>query len=270
MTLAQALQWAERAGLEALDARLLLLHLLGRPHERAWLYAHDDQALPEERAAAFEALCGRRLSGEPLAYLTGEKEFFGLPLQVDRRVLIPRPDTETLVQWALDLSLPSAARVIDLGTGSGAIALALKHQRPAWQVSALDASADALQVARANGQALGLAVQWQEGHWLANTPGPFDLIVSNPPYIALGDAHLAALTHEPPSALTAGVQGLDDLRTICAQAPSRLAGGGWLVLEHGHDQAQAVRELLQQAGLEQVQSRRDLAGIERCSAGRQP
>jgi release factor glutamine methyltransferase len=270
MTLAQAMQWAERAGLQALDARLLLLHLLGRPHDRAWLYAHDDQALPPELIAPFQALCGRRQSGEPLAYLTGEKEFFGLPLRVDRRVLIPRPDTETLVQWALDLPLPSTARVIDLGTGSGAIALALKDQRPNWQVSAVDASADALQVARANGQALGLEVHWQEGHWLTQSPGTFDLIVANPPYIALGDAHLAALAHEPQSALTAGVQGLDDLCSICEQAPARLAGSGWLVLEHGHDQAQAVRALLHKAGLQQVQSRRDLAGIERCSGGRQP
>lgn len=267
MTLAQVLAYAGQTGLEPLDAQLLLLHVLGRRHDRAWLYAHDRDPLPAAKETEFKALCARRQAGEPVAYLIGEKEFFGLSLQVDRRVLVPRPDTETLVHWALELALPADTRVIDLGTGSGAIALALKHERPQWRLSALDASPEALQVARANGQALNLSVDWCQGHWLAESAGPFDLIVSNPPYIADGDEHLPALAHEPRSALTAGAQGLDDLRVIINQAPSRLAAGGWLLLEHGHDQAGAVRDLMRRAGLMSVQSRRDLAGIERCSGG---
>jgi release factor glutamine methyltransferase len=203
-----------------------------------------------------------------VAYVCGEKEFFGLKLQVDARVLVPRPETETLVEWALSLNLPPAARVVDLGTGSGAIALALKQARPGWQMSAVDASQAALQVAQSNGLALGLAVAWQAGDWLAQAGGPFDLIVSNPPYIAEGDPHLPALRHEPRMALSSGPQGLDALRTLIAQAPARLAEGGWLLLEHGYDQAEAVRALLGAAGLSEPQSRLDLAGIERCSGAR--
>ena len=268
MTLAQVLAQAERAGLARLEAQLLLLHVLGRPHDRAWLIAHDRDPLSPEAAARFGALCERRQAGEPVAYLCGEKEFFGLKLQVDERVLVPRPETETLVEWALSLPLPPTARVIDLGTGSGAIALALKQARPDWQLSAVDASEAALQVARANGQALGLAVAWQAGNWLAQAQGPFDLIVSNPPYIAEADPHLPALRHEPRMALSSGPQGLDALRTLIAQAPAQLAPSGWLLLEHGYDQAAAVRELLRAAGLSEPQSRLDLAGIERCSGAR--
>ena len=265
MSLAQALVWAAALGLDRLDAQLLLLHALNRPHDRAWLVAHDRDELPSDARHRFESLCARRQAGEPVAYLCGHKEFFGLTLAVDERVLVPRPETETLVDWALSLPLPPAARAIDLGTGSGAIALALKQARRQWQVSALDASEPALQVAQANGQALGLAIDWQLGDWLSRAQGDFDLIVSNPPYIAEGDPHLAALRHEPDSALTSGADGLDALRTLIAQAPKHLSPGGWLLLEHGYDQAPAVRELLAQAGLKQVQSRRDLAGIERCS-----
>lgn len=269
-TLTQALAQAERAGLTRLDAQLLLLHTLGRPHERAWLVAHDRDPLAPAVATGFAALCKRRLAGEPVAYLCGEKEFFGLRLRVDARVLVPRPETEILVEWALSLPLPAAARVIDLGTGSGAIALALKQARPGWQLSAVDASAAALEVARSNGQALGLAVAWQAGDWLAQAQGPFDLIVSNPPYIAEADPHLAALRHEPRMALSSGPQGLDALSTLITQAPAQLAPGGWLLLEHGYDQAAAVRELLRAAGLSEPQSRLDLAGIERCSGARRP
>jgi release factor glutamine methyltransferase len=269
-TLTQALAQAERAGLTRLDAQLLLLHTLGRPHERAWLVAHDRDPLAPAVATDFAALCKRRLDGEPVAYLCGEKEFFGLRLRVDARVLVPRPETEILVEWALSLPLPAAARVIDLGTGSGAIALALKQARPGWQLSAVDASAAALEVARSNGQALGLAVAWQAGDWLAQAQGPFDLIVSNPPYIAEADPHLAALRHEPRMALSSGPQGLDALSTLITQAPAQLAPGGWLLLEHGYDQAAAVRELLRAAGLSEPQSRLDLAGIERCSGARRP
>ncbi len=268
MKLAQALAWAAALGIDRLDGQLLLLHALSRPHDRAWLIAHDQDELPSQAIERFEALCARRRSGEPVAYLCGHKEFFGLMLAVDERVLVPRPETETLVEWALALDLPPAARVIDLGTGSGAIALALKQARRHWQVSAVDASEPALQVAQANGQALGLAIDWQRGHWLTQVQGRFDLIVSNPPYIAEGDPHLAALHHEPDAALSSGPDGLDALRTLIAQAPEHLSPGGWLLLEHGYNQAPTVCELLAQAGLRQIQSRRDLAGIGRCSGGR--
>ena len=272
MTLAQALARAGTLGLSRLDGQLLLLHALGRgSHERAWLLAHDDEALPESAATTYDGLCRRRLAGEPVAYLVGEKEFFGLSLAVDARVLVPRPDTEVLVEWALEL-LPegSAQGVLDLGTGSGAVALALQHERPNCTVTAVDASADALAVANANAQRLRLPVRFVHSHWMDTVPGPFDLIVSNPPYVAEGDPHLADLTHEPLQALTSGQDGLDDIRQIVAQAPSCLAPGGWLLLEHGWDQAQAVQALLRSAGLEEVQSRQDLAGIARCTGGRLP
>lgn len=272
LRVSEALTTAQAQGIPRLDAQLLLLHALGRsPHERAWLLAHDSDPLGTTVQSRFQELVRRRAGGEPLAYLTGVKEFFGLPLQVDARVLDPRPDTETLVEWALErmAALP-APHVIDLGTGSGAIALALKHSRPDAQISAVDASADALAVAQANAQRLGLDVAFMRGNWLAGMDGTFDLIVSNPPYIAEGDPHLAALGHEPRQALTAGADGLDDIRLLVAQAPARLCPGGWLLLEHGWDQAAAVRALLAAAGLEAVQSRRDLNGIERCSGGRLP
>lgn len=263
---------AQRAGLPRLEAQLLLLHALGRqPHERAWLLAHGDAPLPSTAAQRYHALCARRLSGEPLAYLSGQREFYGLALQIDARVLDPRPDTETLVEWALERLPPDTPqRVLDLGTGSGAVALALQHERPTCQVTAVDASADALAVASANAQRLGLPVQCVLSHWMDAVPGPFELIVSNPPYVADGDPHLADLTHEPLSALTSGTDGLDDIRQIIAQAPSRLTPGGWLLLEHGWDQAQAVQALLRQAGFEQVQSRQDLAGVDRCTGGMKP
>ena len=269
-TLGAALRQLQTGGLPRLEAQMLLLHALGQPPQaRAWLLAHDDDALPADAATRLHALATRRLAGEPMAYLTGEKHFHGLRLQVDARVLDPRDDTETLVDWALAL-LPADAprRVLDLGTGSGAIALAIAHARPQARVTAVDASADALTVARANAGQLGLAVTLHHGDWLAPVAGErFDPIVSNPPYIAEGDAHLPALAHEPRSALVSGADGLDDLRRIVATAPAHLAPGGWLLLEHGWDQAAAVRALLTDAGFTQVQSRRDLAGIERCSGG---
>lgn len=272
LTLAQSLQRAQALGLTRIDAQLLHLHALGQDtHDRAWLLTHDSDALPDEVQPKLEQLLQRRLAGEPIAYITGFKEFFGLRLQVDARVLDPRPDTETLVDWALDLLPPHAPRrVVDLGTGSGAIALAMQHQRPACQVVAVDASADALAVARANAQRLELPVHCVLSHWMDAVPGPFELIVSNPPYVADHDPHLAALTHEPLQALTSGVDGLDDIRHIIGQAPDRLIPGGWLLLEHGWDQASAVQALLRQAGFEQVQSRQDLGGIARCTGGRRP
>ncbi|HEY0886072.1 MAG TPA: peptide chain release factor N(5)-glutamine methyltransferase [Ramlibacter sp.] len=269
MTLAQALAAAAQLGLERLDAQLLLLQVLGRPAGgRAWLLAHDGDTLDERQQQQFTVLCGRRAGGEPLAYIAGRKEFFGLDLMVDRRVLVPRPDTETLVQWALEVlaAMPSP-RVVDLGTGSGAIALAIKSRRPDARVLATDRSSDALQVASANAQALGLEVEFRRAAWLDGIAERFDLIVSNPPYVAAGDPHLGALSHEPTSALVAGADGLDDLRRIAGQAHAGLRPFGWLLVEHGYDQAATVRELLTSAGFSQVASRRDLSGIERCSGG---
>jgi release factor glutamine methyltransferase len=268
-TVTQALAAAARLGVDRLDAQLLLLHALGRPpHDRAWLLAHDTDALPEPLWTALSARLLRRLAGEPVAYLLGEKEFHGLELRVDPRVLVPRPDTETLVDWALEcLEGHTAPRVLDLGTGSGAIALALQHARADAQVDAVDASADALAVARANAERLQLPVRFAQADWLAGAAEGYALIASNPPYIAAGDPHLPALQHEPVSALVAGADGLDDIRRIVADAPAHLAEGGWLLLEHGHDQAPAVRQLLAAHGFAEVQSRDDLAGIARCSGG---
>jgi release factor glutamine methyltransferase len=268
-TLHTALLGAQKHGIAKLDARMLLLHALGKnPSDAAWLMAHDQDALNPSQAAAFGAACTRRRAGEPVAYITGQREFFGLTLQVDARVLDPRPDTETLVEWALErLQGQASPQVLDLGTGSGAIALAVQYAAPQARVTAVDVSTDALAVAQANAQRLALPVQFVHSSWLAQVPGLFDLIVSNPPYIADADPHLPALVHEPLGALTAGADGLDDIRQIVAQAPAHLQAQGWLLLEHGYDQAAAVRSLLEQAGFQQVQSRQDLAGIERCSGG---
>jgi release factor glutamine methyltransferase len=275
-TCAQALAAAQTLGLDRLDAQLLLLHALGKPDDaRAWLLAHDTDVLPQEVDLRFRAMCLRRAAGEPLAYIVGHKEFFGLALQVDARVLVPRPDTETLVEWALERlhapDFPPIPAMLDLGTGSGAIALAVANSLKASgrqaKVVAVDASADALQVARGNAARLGLDVAFIQSDWLEEVGGHFHLIVGNPPYIANTDHHLEALAYEPLSALAAGADGLDDIREIVKQAPGHLLAGGWLLLEHGYDQAEAVCALLDQAGFEQVQSRLDLAGIARCSGG---
>jgi release factor glutamine methyltransferase len=276
---AQALAAARTLGLERLDAQLLLLHALGKTDDaRAWLLAHDTDILPEKVADDFQAMSLRRAAGEPLAYIVGHKEFFGLALQVDARVLVPRPDTETLVDWALELlQTPAMARtpaVLDLGTGSGAIALAIAHSLQAdgrqGTVSAVDASNDALDVARDNAARLGLKLEFIQSHWLKEVSGHFQLIVSNPPYIASADPHLVDLAYEPLAALAAGDDGLDDIRELITQAPGKLLPGGWLLLEHGYDQAEAVCALLAREGFVQVQSRLDLAGIARCSGGLWP
>lgn len=271
-TLAQALQQAAQKGLARIDAQLLLLHCVGQAHAgRAWLLTHDTDVLTPTQAALWTQLLARRLDGEPVAYLTGHKEFFGLALQVDTRVLDPRPDTETLVEWALELLQPlSAPKLADLGTGSGAIALALQQQRPDAQVTAVDASLDALAVASANAQRLQLPVRFVHSSWLEQLEGLFDAIVTNPPYIREDDPHMPALRHEPRQALTSGEDGLDDIRAIIAQAPDRLAAGGWLLIEHGWDQAEAVAALLQASGFTQVQHRHDLAGMARCTGGQIP
>jgi len=268
LTVEQALQSAIAQGVARLEAQLLLLHTLGRKlDERAWLLAHDEEPLSITAQQEWQVALARRLSGEPLPYITGHAAFYGLDLQVDGRVLCPRADTETLVDWALALLLP-AARVIDLGTGSGAIALALKQHRPDVHMHARDLSADALDVAQGNAQRLGLEIAFSQGSWLQGLTKTFDVIVSNPPYIADADPHLVALRHEPLQALTSGPDGLDDLRAIITEAPAFLNPGGWLLLEHGYDQAAAVRQLLRAKGFVDVQSPRDLAGIERCSGGR--
>ena len=284
-TLAQALKAAQGAPwrLDRLDAQLLLLHVLERPfHDRGWLLAHDTDRLAPEALTNYHALCQRRQLGEPVAYIVGEKEFFGLLLKVTPAVLVPRPDTETLVEWALEcgdrLEKKRAngrpLRVIDLGTGSGAIALALKSVRPHWHISGLDASPEALVVARENGDSLGLPVQWIQGNWLVELPSGeatgivlFDLIVSNPPYIAPNDEHLPSLGAEPISALVAPDKGMADLATIVLQAPNHLNMGGTLLLEHGYDQAEGVQTLLRESGFLEVGSRCDLAGVQRCTGG---
>jgi len=274
ITLAELMRQLQGMGIARLDAQRLLLHLLGRDDgQRAWLFAHDQELAPASVVHALAAHVARLQAGEPLAYLLGQQAFYGLTLTVDARVLVPRPDSETLVDWALKVLSKAhqpVLRVLDLGTGSGALALAIQAHCPQAQVCATDLSPDALDVARTNGERLNLPVQWQQGAWFeALAPGTatFDVIVSNPPYIATHDPHLAALGHEPALALTSGPDGLEALRHLIAQAPEHLTSGGWLLLEHGFDQAPAVRALLSQAGFEFVQSRHDLAGIERCSGG---
>jgi release factor glutamine methyltransferase len=269
-SVAGALAEARRLGVPRLDAQLLLAAELGCT--RAWLLAHDDAPLDAAQAARVADALRRRADGVPLPYLTGRQDFCGLALAVGPGVLVPRPETEDLVRWALDgLAGHAAPRVADLGTGSGAIALALKAACPAAAVTAVDASDAALAIARANGQRLDLAVDWRAGDWWAPLEGlRFDLVVSNPPYVAAGDPHLPALRHEPASALVSGTDGLDDLRRIVAAAPAHLEPGGWLLLEHGHDQGTAVRRLLGAAGFIDVSTRQDLAGLDRCSGGRRP
>ena len=274
LTVQQAIQFAqEKFGLPRLDCQMMLLHACELPiHDRAWLLAHSDEVLNFETQERYVDFLQRRANLEPLAYITGVKEFFGLQLHIDRRVLDPRPETETLVEWALTcLADTLEPRIADLGTGSGAIALALKHSLPSAQVTAVDASADAISVASANAQSLGLEIATFVGNWCAPlTDQSFDLIVSNPPYVADGDTHLSRLAHEPLSALVAGKEGLDDLRQIVAQTVRHLKPGAWLLLEHGFDQAQAVQDLLANQGFVSVQSRQDLAGILRCTGGQWP
>jgi len=275
-TIDAALRDARSRGVERLDAHLLLAHVLGQ--SRAWLLAHGDDVLSDADAAAFESLAGRRAAGEPFAYLVGEREFHGLTLAVSDAVLVPRPDTETLVEWALQLlagplSETPRPAVLDLGTGSGAIALALKNACPRALVWAGERSADALAVARANAQRLALDVRFAHGDWwdaLAGEPDvpAFDLVVSNPPYIAADDPHLAALAHEPLSALVAGDDGLADIRRIADGAAGRLRAGGWLLFEHGWEQAATVQDILQRRGFDEVSTRVDIEGRARCTGGR--
>ena len=260
-----------QCGLAPIDAQVLLAHTVGR--DRTWLVAHRSDALTREQSDAFFALAKRRRDGEPVAYLTGTREFWGLPFIVTPDVLIPRPETETLVELALSwLPRDGAPRVLDLGTGSGAIALALAKERPDASVVATDVSSAALSVARTNAQRLGIGnVEFVQSHWYADLPdGTFDAIASNPPYVAAGDPHLTEgdLRFEPEGALVGGGDGMNALRRIVAGAFPLLRQGGTLIVEHGYNQADDVRALFEEAGFADVTSRRDLAGIFRVAGGR--
>ena len=263
---------AVQAGLplDPLENRILLCEATGL--SRVQLITQGDRALTPDEASRLDDLVARRLRGEPIAYIVGRREFFGLDFQVGPAVLIPRPDTELIVDLSLERLPENAPRLLDMGTGSGAIAVAVAHTRPDADVTALDVSPDALAVAQANAVANGARVRFLESSWFdALAAGEtFDVIASNPPYIAAGDEHLVQgdLRFEPAGALTDHADGLSALRIIIAGSPRHLAPGGWLLLEHGYDQAAAVRALLVDAGFTDVQSWRDLAGIERVSGGR--
>lgn len=258
----------QRPPLDPREARILLAHALSLT--RVQLVTQSARTLNDEEAARVSALFQRRIAGEPIAYILGEREFFGLTLHTTPAVLIPRPETELLVELALE-RLAHGARVLDLGTGSGAIAIAIAHTRRDVTMTALDASTDALAVAARNAERHDTTVRFLHSDWYADLgDARFDLIVANPPYIVAGDPHLTQgdLRFEPLDALTDHGDGLQALRTIVAGAPGHLEANGWLLLEHGYDQAAAVRALLEEQGMQQAQSWRDLAGIERVSGAR--
>lgn len=255
-----------------LEAELLLAFALDKP--RSWFYAHSGDLLDPRDIDSFQRLLRRRAEGEPVAQITGRRGFWSLELSVTRDTLIPRPETELLVELALArLPRTQPVRVLDLGTGTGAIALALAAERPLAEVAAVDASAAALAVARENAEDAGLPLRLLHGDWFAPVAGErFDLVASNPPYIADADPHLSQgdLRFEPRAALASGPDGLDALRAIIAAAPWHLVPGGWLLLEHGHDQGPAVRGLLAAAGFVRVETERDLEQRDRVSLGRWP
>ncbi len=254
-----------------LDAELLLAHVSGL--SRSAFRAFPEREVDARVAAEFEKLVAKRARGMPIAYLLGHQEFWSLPLEVRTSTLIPRPDTECLVEQALELPLPGDARVVDLGTGTGAIALALASERPGWVVCACDLMEDAVTLARTNARQLNLPVEVFQSHWFAGLPAAtYDLIVSNPPYIATGDHHLdeGDVRFEPATALVSGVDGLDDIRLIVSEAPAWLNEGGWLLLEHGFDQAGAVQALFVNRGFVKVESRKDYGGNDRMTLGQWP
>ena len=269
MTIAAALAEAQQA-IGRLEARVLLRYVLRC--DEAFLIAHSDVELTAAQSADFGRLIARRAAGEPVAYLTGSREFYGREFAVTPAVLIPRPDTELLIELALQRLPANGGQVLDLGTGSGCIGVTIAAERPQARVTLVDASADALDIARLNAHRHAAAnTNLMLSDWYAALADvQYELIVSNPPYIAAGDAHLQQgdLRFEPQAALASGADGLADIRRIVAEAPSHLAAGGWLLCEHGHDQAEACTALLQQAGFVDVFSARDLAGIRRVSGGR--
>ena len=251
------------------DTEILLCHCLGK--SRAWLYTWPEKPVPEDCEQRFNQLLAERRRGRPVAYLVGEREFWSLTLTVNDATLIPRPETETLVAWVLELPLPTDASVLDLGTGSGAIALAVAAERPQWQVTAIDSSAAALAVARANAARNGLdrVAMLQSDWYQAVRSDRFDALLANPPYIDSDDPHLVRddVRFEPRSALVSAECGLADLRQLVNGAPAQLREGGWLLLEHGFDQAAAVRAMLCAAGFAAVETRCDAAGLERITGG---
>ena len=257
-------------GTDHRDAELLLLHCLGK-NERSWLIAHDHDELSTDVIKTFSSLSDERLTGTPLAYLLGHREFWSLKLKVTRDVLIPRPETELLVEWAVELaSQYDLQSMLDLGTGSGAIALAVKHDLPHLTVTASDVSGSALRVARENAEDLGLPVEFVESSWFgALAHRRWALIASNPPYVAADDDHLkdGDLRFEPSTALTDGGDGLSSIREIASNAPNHLEAGGWLLIEHGYDQAADVRSILELNGFSKVSLRHDLAGRPRVTGG---
>jgi len=257
----------KQSPLDALETRILVMHALGL--SRVQLLTQSERELTDTEAASVANLFARRVNGEPIAYIVGEREFYGLPFRVTPAVLIPRPETELLVELAIE-RLPQNGRVLDLGTGSGAIAVAIGHARPDATVTALDVSRDALAVAQDNAERNGVKVEFLHSDWYTAVAGRhFDVIVSNPPYIVAGDAHLAQgdLRFEPIGALTDHADGLSAIRKLCQGAREHLEPGGSIHIEHGYNQAAAVRDLLSRHGFAGVQSWRDLAGIERVSGG---
>ena len=259
------------SGLVPFEAKILLGHVLRR--NLAWLAAHGDEPMTAREAKAFDALARRRRDGEPIAYLTGRREFYGLDLEVTPDVLIPRPETELLVELALvRIDADEHAEILDLGSGSGAIALAIASERPNSSVLGVDLSVAAVALARRNASRLNLGnVAFLESDWFSAVPKKrYDAIVANPPYVAAGDAHLGEgdLRFEPPTALASGADGLTAIRSIIAGAAAYLAPRAWLLIEHGYDQADAVQAMLRDARFSDVQSRRDLAGIPRTALGR--
>ncbi|MGP4846137.1 peptide chain release factor N(5)-glutamine methyltransferase [Marinobacter sp. 1Y8] len=264
---------ARRIGVESarLDAEILLEHVVNKG--RTWFRTWPEHRISDEQYERFEQLINARLDGRPVAHLVGERGFWSLNLKVNEHTLIPRPDTECLVETALSLPVPDTASVLDLGTGTGAIALALASERQDWTVRATDAITEAVELARENVAMLGLAVDVQRSHWFRDlAPARYDLIVSNPPYIVAGDRHLEEgdVRFEPQSALVSGADGLEDLREIIAQAPDWLNADGWLMVEHGYDQAESVRALYTQQGFVAVASHRDYGGNDRMTLGQWP